>query len=658
MKLNLFFTFAFSALFCGNAISQTVLTVGSEEVSLSDFEHIYLKNNRDSVVTTEALDEYMDLFVKFKLKVLEAENLEMDKDAEFQKELNGYRKQLARPYMIDNDLLDEIVREAYDRQQEEVKARHILISSGPNSEPSDTLRAWNRLNQLRDRVIAGEDFVKVAKSKGGSDDPSVVSNGGDLGWFTAFQMVYPFEEAAFNTEVGELSKIVRTRFGFHFLEVTGRRPARGEVKVAHIMVSIPDQSKKPMMESATKEINAVHAFLQQGESFESLALKYSDDESSKSKGGVLPWFSTGKMVEPFENAAFTLENDGDISEPFLTSYGWHIVKRLGYKAPASFKEVEKTLTKKVSRDSRADVTKTSFINKLKREYAFKLYSKRVENLEELAANTDSVFHKGHPLVAKSSEKGKTLFMIDGKVTTVQDFVDFANSRKHRMEGTDYNKVVHRLLDEFTEERLTAYEDSRLEKKYDEFRLLMEEYHDGILLFELTDQMVWSKAVKDSTGLAEFYTNNQSDFMWDTRIDMQAFTCENAEIANKVVKSLKSGEDVSALKKAISVDMPLAIREESGLFSYGSNNLADSVFTMLAGSLQFEGSDILEVKAGGDAVAVIHLKDVLKPTPKTLEESRGQVIASYQDHLEKAWVEELRGKYPVTIDKEVLYELVK
>lgn len=658
MRLQLLFALIIVGLFSNNINSQTVLTVGTEEVSLSDFEHIYRKNNKDSVTTEEALNEYMELFVKFKLKVIEAESLGMDEDTEFVKELNGYRKQLARPYMIDNDLLGEIIKEAYNRSQEEVKARHILVSSGPNVDPADSLRAWNRLNKLRDRVLAGEDFEKIAISKGGSDDPSAQQNGGDLGWFTAFQMVYPFEEAAYNTPVGEVSEIVRTRFGFHFLEVTDRRPARGEVKVAHIMVSIKDQSNKLMMESATKEINAVHALLQQGESFESLALKYSDDESSKSKGGVLPWFGTGKMVEPFEDAAFSLANDGDYSKPFLTSYGWHIVKRLGYKAPASFEEVEKALTKKVSRDSRAEVTKTSFLNKLKREYGFRVFSKRVDNLMSNAATIDSLFFNGNDLSARSSEKNKTLYMIDGTVTTVQDFVDFANSKKIRMEGKNYKDVITSLFAEFEEKTLLAYEDSKLEEKYDDFRLLMEEYHDGILLFELTDEKVWSKAVKDTLGLQAYYTNNQSEFMWDTRVDMVAYTCENAEIAAKVQKALANGSDISELKKAISAENPLGIQEEKGLYQFGDNHLADSVFNQLANGLQVIGSTVIQINAGGDAIAVVIVNNVLKPTPKTLEKSRGQVIARYQDFLEKEWVEELGNKYPVTIDTEVLYELVK
>ena len=215
----------------GNHADETiVLRVGDEHVTLADFNHVFSKNNRDSVHTIEALDEYMELFVNFKLKVLEAESLGMDTVASFQKELAGYRDQLARPYMVDGNLLDELVDEAYQRSGQEVRASHILVSVAADASPKDTLLAWNRIQALRDRVVSGADFAQVARGKGGSEDPSVASNGGDLGWFTAFQMVYPFESAAFNTPEGEVSEVIRTRFGYHILKVTGKRKARGEVQ--------------------------------------------------------------------------------------------------------------------------------------------------------------------------------------------------------------------------------------------------------------------------------------------------------------------------------------------------------------------------------------------------------------------------------------------
>jgi peptidyl-prolyl cis-trans isomerase SurA len=461
--------------------------------------------------------------------------------------------------------------------------------------------------------------------------------------------------------VGQLSEIVRTRFGYHFLEVTGRREARGEIQVAHIMIRVPDTSKKMLMESAKTEIDAVAAFLEAGESFESLALKYSDDETTGSKGGVLPWFTTGKMVESFEDAAFGLENDGDISVPFATSYGWHIVKRLGYKAPVSFESVAKALKKKVSRDARAEVTRTSFMRKLKAEYNFSLSAIRVQNLEYAVYKTDSVFQKGHPIeITRQSELGKRLFSIDGEVTTVKDFLDYVASIKPR--GTDRlpKVILHSLLDQFVESKLLAYEDSRLESKHNEFRLLIEEYHDGILLFELTDKMVWSKAVKDTLGLVEFHEDNTDLFMWGERLDISSYTCEDVAIAKQVKKALKKGASIGELRRDLIQERPLAIKIEEGLFVKGANNWADSLFHALeVGSLVFPTTDgmTITLDAGGDAVVVIEVREHLAPTPKTLDEARGQVIAAYQDYLEDKWIEALRNKYSVEVNYEILYGLI-
>ncbi|MBM71673.1 MAG: hypothetical protein CL847_02685 [Crocinitomicaceae bacterium] len=669
MKLKIFlavFATAFACSITNAQSSKTVLTIDQEQVSISDFEHIYKKNNNETTITKEGLDEYMDLFVKFKLKVMEAEALGMDTVQDFTRELAGYRKQLSRPYLVDTELLDELVQEAFIRQQEDVRARHILITVVVNAVPSDTIRAWNRINKLRDRVLAGEDFETVARSKGGSDDPSVVQNGGDLGWFTAFQMVFPFEEEAYNTEVGKVSDIVRTRFGYHFLEVTGRREARGEIHTAHIMVRVTDTKNKALLETGKTEIDAVNQFLKNGESFESLALKYSDDESSKSKGGVLPWFGSGKMVEEFEDAAFALEKDGDISEPFLTNYGWHIVKRLGYKKPQSFEEIEKSLRKKVSRDMRAEVTKTSFIKKLKSEYTYRIFPARVNNLRIAANSIDSVFQKGHPLViSKTSNledicipfEKKTLFSIAGNNTTVGEFVEFANTVKIRNIEKGGDAVIDDLVKRFSDEKLIAHEDAKLEEKHDDFRLLINEYHDGILLFELTDKMVWSKAVKDSVGLVRFHANNTNEFMWGERLDFSAYTCKNSQIASKVENALKNGESIRELRKSMLKDQPLAIKIEEGLFLEGSNNWADSLFVAKSNGSFDEGINIIKLSAGGDAIVVMDVRGFVPETPKTLEEARGQVIASYQDHLEVEWVETLLKKYSVNVNEEVLYELI-
>ena len=646
----------------GMAQSSDVLDIAGERVSLEDFQHVYGKNNRDSVYSVEALDDYMELFINFKLKVREAEAMGMDTAEAFITELAGYRSQLARPYLVDGDLLDTMVEEAYERKGMEVRASHILVSVDDNATPADTLAAWNRIQGIRARVTSGEDFEAVARSKNGSDDPSAASNGGDLGWFTAFQMVYPFECAAFNTPEGEVSTVVRTRFGYHILNVVGKRKARGEVQVAHIMVRMPADAPQDQVANAEGRIQEVKRLLLSGESFESLALKYSEDPSTANKGGLLPWFGTGKMVESFEDAAFGLEERGDLAGPVRTDYGFHLLKLMDKKTLPTFEESRRELSKKVRRDSRAEITKTSFVRALKGEYGATVSNRRREALKAAATKIDSLFYPGHPLEGvRKSELGRTLFSVAGSPRTVEDFLTWANAGKIRNVDRPQAAMVSQEIDNYVAQELLAYEDTQLEAKHNDFRLLMEEYHDGILLFELTDQKVWSRAVKDTTGLMEFHGQNRNEFMWEERLDAGIHTCEDAKIAKKVRKELRKNSDIEGLRRELIAERPLALRNEFGKFVEGENGWADRAFEALRdGSLAPDkhGLTILETTEGGDQIILVHVKEHMMPMPKALDECRGQAIAAYQDHLEKEWIMELRRKYPHDINREALYSLVR
>ena len=640
--------------------SETVLTVGDEAVSLSDFQHIFMKNNRDSVVTIASLDEYMELFIRFKLKVQAAEALGMDAVATFQRELAGYRSQLARPYMTNNDLLQDLVLQAWERKQEEVHARHILVSCGSEASASDTLKAWKRANALRTRITNGEDFDAVARSKGGSDDPSVKDNGGDLGWFTAFQMLYPFEEAAFTTEIGGISNLVRTRYGYHVIEVTGRREARGEIRAAHIMIRLKKGSDADASTKSEAKIGQIYDLLQKGIPWDELALKMSEDASSASKGGELPWFGTGKMIEAFEDAAFGLTEDGQISEPVETSYGWHIIKRLEYRAPASFEASKREIEKKVSRDSRSELTRASFIENLKAEYAVKIQTSSLKGLYRLASRQDSVFYPNHPVTGvTSTDRSRTLLTIGSETATVGDFVDHLNTSKIRNASIGGKAVVDEQLKLWSENMLLDYEDVRLEDKHDAFRLLMEEYHDGILLFELTDEKVWSRAVKDSTGLEAFHAATSSDFMWSERADIRAFILADAALAKKVRKAIKKNKSLLPIAEEANAVNSLAYRLEEGLFSEGENPWADRVLAdHLSGSLVMasKGATFVEYTAGGDEVILVQVREIREPEPKTLAEARGQVIAAYQDQLETEWIQSLRSETAVEVNRSLLHSL--
>ncbi|MBI1267008.1 MAG: peptidylprolyl isomerase [Cryomorphaceae bacterium] len=627
--------------------SGTVLTVENEKVSRNDFESIFKKNNRDTVVTQASIDEYMELFINFKLKVREAREEGLDTNDAFKRELKGYRKQLARPYLIDNDLLDELVREAYDRSSTEIKATHILIKVDQNARPEDTLKAYNRALKLRERILAGEDFADVARSKGGSDDPSVRDNGGDLGYFSAFQMVYPFESAAFNTPAGEISMPIRTRYGYHIVKTLDRRPARGEIRVAHIMVRSQNSQDPASIAEAESKVREIYQKLQEGSDFSEMAMRFSQDASTAKNGGELPWFGTGKMVEEFENASFALKADGEITEPFKSSYGWHIVKRLEYRPVASYEESEPELRKKVSRDSRAELTKSSFLTKLRKQYGTTVNAKSLKPIYK-AADHDSAFVNTNSIKVKKLKKlNKELFSIDGKAYTSRQFYDYLIGTKVRRRDLTGREVVDEQLNEYIDKELIDYEDSKLESKYNDFRLLMNEYNDGILLFELTDRKVWSKAVKDTLGLEAFYEANKQNFMWKERATAATFTCANDDIAKKVAKLLAKGKTPQEVKEELNKDSNLNVTLEEGTWEKGDNSVLDQA-TWKQGAVS--------TVADKSQSTIVQVQEVIPATEKKLDEAKGMITAEYQSYLEKEWIKALRSKYNFSVNRDVLYSI--
>lgn len=625
----------------GYAQSDVIMTIEDELVTLEDFEAIFRKNNRDTVTTVESLDEYIELFINFKLKVQEAKSLGMDTVQDFKTELLGYRRQLARPYMTDTDMLDQLITEAYERKKEEVRASHILIKLDKKATPQDTLSAWETAQKVRADIIAGADFSELATKI--SDDPSGKTNGGDLGYFSAFQMVYPFEDAAFNTPVGGLSQPVRTRFGYHVLKITDKRPARGEIRAAHIMVRPANKKDQLSADKAQKKIEDIYAQLESGSDFAEMAQKYSEDASTSKKGGELPWFGTGKMVEDFEDIAFALNEDGDYSAPFQTEYGWHIAKRLEYRPIATFEEMKKELKNKVSRDARAEKTKTSFVSNLMSEYNFTVVDKILTKIHKGIDTTISQVRVKEKLLAKS------FITLDGKSENANGYVDYLEERLKKRRGANLENFANSAWKEYSRQYVLNYEDSRLEEKHNAFRLLMNEYRDGILLFELTDQKVWSKAVKDTTGLEEFYAGNKDKFLWEERVDATIYTCKSTSISAAVIKSLKKGKSKAEILTRQNAKSELNLQVKEGIYLKEDEDILAKIDWK-------EGiSESVELD---DQHYVVLVNRVIPKEPKKLDEARGLVTAEYQNHLEDEWISFLRNKYKYTVNKDVLYRLAQ
>lgn len=620
-----------------------LLTVGGKNVTRSEFEAIYHKNNTNNKIAGDkkSIDEYLELFINFKLKVREAEAQGLDTTTAFKNELEGYRRQLAQPYLVDNEVNDQLLKEAYERMKTDVRASHILIKVDPNALPKDTLAAYNKAIATRDRVLKGEDFTAVSKEV--SEDPSAKENGGDLGFFTVLQMVYPFETAAFTLKTGEVSMPVRTRFGYHILKVTDRREAQGQILAAHIMVKSPKNATPEDEAKAKAKVDELYQQLKAGKDFAELAKEHSEDKGSAKKGGELPWFGTGRMVPEFEIAAFKLKNKGDISEPVKSPYGWHIIKKLDQKPIPSYDEAKGDLKSKVQKDSRSQKSKESLLAKLRAEYKLKEFPKAKE---ELYKHVDTTFFAG-----KWSPTGKkldkVLFILGDRKVTQMDFARFIEAHQMMRAKTEIKVLVDQMYKQFMEEQLLAYEEQMLPKKYPEYRALLQEYRDGILLFDLMDKMVWSKAVKDTAGLKSFYEQNKTKFMWPDRAEATVYTAANETVARKLRTMLtdkKKRYTDDDLLAALNKDSQLNLKIESGKFAKGENEFVDK--TNWTPGLS---ADIKK----DEKVVIVDVKKVMQPEPKSLNESKGLVTADYQNHLEKIWIQELRAKYPVSVNQEVL-----
>jgi len=702
--------FSTTLLAQNGASDPTIMTVDGKAVPRSEFEAIYKKNNKETVVTQKALDEYLDLFINYKLKVREAEVLGMDTISKFKTELDGYRKQLSRPYLIDRELNDALMKEAYERMQQEIRASHILLQVAPDASPEDTLVVYKRIVALRDRIVKGEDFASIAQGKGGSEDPSAAKNGGDLGWFSALQMVYPFESAAYKTQVGEVSMPVRTRFGYHIIKVVDRRPARGQVKVAHIMMRSTDQDPADKQASVEQRIKEVYEQINTGKlTFADAALKFSEDESSNTKGGELPMFGTGKMIEEFEDTAFGLQKPQDMSAPIKSRYGWHIIRLLEKQPVPAFDGAKSELKNKISRDSRAEITQKVFLERLRKDLG---YTADIKNRKALIALIDTnVYKKGtsesDTLLRKNVAEGpyeikgvryrreilgaisagkllnaksrqydemtqtmddtvvvrsimdgwnydrkkaakltKPVFTFKGGTYSQKDLLDHIEAKQRRERTMPIAEMVEMRFQEFADEKIMAYEDAHLEEKYPEFRLLMKEYRDGILLFELTDQKVWGKAVRDTAGLEAYYNTHKPDFMWATRYEGDLYTCQNVAVAKQVRGLLTKGKRGAQLTDVVNKDNALALSVESGLFTEEQKPFLKGITKPgLGPNVQLD-----------DRIVITDIKGVRAPEPKTLDEARGLITAAYQDSLEKAWIAELRAKYPVSVDQDVLHSI--
>ena len=565
---------------------KVLLTINGEPVMLSEFLYIYEKNNQESSLEKKSMEEYLDLFINFKLKVTEAIAQGVDTTEAFAKELDGYRAQATPKYMQDNEAIDSLVTLSYNRKANIRRAAHIAIQCPMDADSATLAAAEAKIQLARERVTTGvekkvkkgrkwvtvrepEAFADVAREM--TEDQAGKENGGELGWIEVFRFVYPFEDAVYTTPVGEVTKVFRSPYGLHIALVEEERPFE-EVHAAHIMKMMPRGGEGTTAMDAKKQVDSLYQVVLAGADFAEVATANSDDKGSATRGGDLGWFGRGMMVQPFENITFDM-TPGEISEPFPTRFGWHFVKLYDKRGIQPLDSMRQQLLAQVKRDARYQEAEKSFIKKTRAEY--------------------------------------------------------------------------NLPAEMTDDEVRAYADAHLEEKYADLRNLVREYHDGILLFDVSLREVWDKANKDTEGLAAFFKANKKNYTWDEPrfkgYMIYAKDEVSAKAAKQIVKTANPDSVMSYIDQRINVDSVTYVRIEKGLWTKGKNAAVDKY--------GFKNKET-DYTPAEEFPIVVPVGKVIK-APQEYTDVRGQVTTDYQDHLEKLWVATLREKYPVVVNEDVL-----
>jgi peptidyl-prolyl cis-trans isomerase SurA len=739
-----------------------IFTIDNQPIYLPEFKYVYEKSitDKDSLYVQKSVEDYLDLYINFKLKITEAQKMGTDTSDAFQQELESYKEISAKPYLVEKSKVDALVKEAYQRLQKEIKASHILIKLHEEADPQDTLEAYQKIKEIREKAVVGEDFGQLALTH--SDDPSAKDNKGNLGYFTALQMVYPFECAAYQTDKGQVSPIVRTRFGYHILKIHEQRPATGQITVAHIMIQTANKSGSQEENTETKrKIDEIYQKLQSGENWDKLCSQYSDDATSKNQGGKLPPFKAGEVLPSFEEVAFGLQNVNDYSAPFQTPYGWHLVKLIAKQGLESFEKLEPKLKEEVTKDSRYQESQKALIQRIKIENAFKDYP---QVLKEALTKADKRLMQGSwsynstdVVVAKTLFNFKNKGLKTQQSYTVKDFFDYVYQKQvPKPTITDSLYCLKSYYEKFTDDVAIHFAKQNLVKTNQSYAMLINEYREGMMYFQLMSDKVWDRGIQDTSGCKKYFLAHRDNYQWGERASVaiyqlanqsafetlkpyllkdlypvnalkidnlyfdkdesalnqdalnslnqlaallqkdptlkviikghadpseKATTAENRikpagdylifkkiDASRIITQNFGNTQPVSKtdrnknrrvefsflssskkeLEKLINESNPLNLKITEGDFQKGENEFLDKV-TWKPGTYTLEQNG---------QVVYVEIKDIKQPRLKDYDEARGYVITDYQKYLEQNWMKDLKQKYQVQINQDVLNKLYK
>ena len=642
---NLLLLFLFIGYFNGNAQNKknVLLTINSNPVYSSDFTKVFNKN-LDLVVeeSQKNVAGYLDLFIDYKLKITEAYAQELDKNQQYIKEFKKYEDQLAKKYIYDKRVVSKLVEEAYDRSLEEINAEHILVLSNLNDSPNDTLKAYNKIKEAHVKALKGENFTSLVIEY--SEEPGAKKSKGKLGYFTAFQMVYPFENTAYNTNVGEISQITRTSFGYHIIKINDRRKKKPKINVSHIMIF---SNKDKKAEDPEERINELYAMIMQGEPFEKIAKQFSEDKNTGVKGGQLKTFGPGDLKAPkFENAAYSIKNEGEIIAPVQSAFGWHIIRLNEKFSIPSFEEQKDDIEKKVKGGARALVVTQAINNKIIKKYGFKEGESYISYFNNFV--NDSILSRKWTYSSIPLTENQILFIIGDHDVTYTDFAEYLRDNQKTIKK--YINKESLLIDmyvKFKNETLKNYFKERLEVENTEYATIINDYRNGLLVYDVMNKNIWQIAKTDSTGLKDYYETKKNNYKWKKRLDVDIYSSSDEITTKQVQTLLMRGEELATIKKQINSDGKINVITVSDVFEIDQSELPEDIIPE---------KGVSDIKLNDGFYVVVNIKEVIEPTLKEFDEVRGTVISDFQTEIEKKWMQSLRDKYEVKINNKSLKKL--
>ena len=622
---------------------QTLVSYGKQTISRQEFLTAFRKNNIHTKATEKAYRDYLNLYIRYKLKVQAAKDIKLDTLAGQITELKNFKSQIVDQYINDEISLNQMAREAFVRSQHDLRVSYIFVAAAKNAPPADTAKAWQKIQEVYKALNSKKDFGETALQY--SEDPNVKENRGDLGYITVFDLPYAMETVAYKTTPGKFSPVFRTNGGYIILKITAQRPAEGLIKIAQILIIFPFDAKEPEKLTTRKRADSIYQALKNGADFGTMARKYSGDNLSYQLGGVLPEFGIGKYEAGFENTAYSLRKDGEIAQPYQSAFGYHIIKRLS-RNPIPVKADQKALDimrEKIKADPRVAISKKRMTQTILKQTQFKEYLPQ-GNL--LWAYTDSALQNKPPASNAGITDQTVLFQFPEKKYIVGDWITYRRNLRSSPNITN-GKTNSDILDLYRQTIAFDYYREHLEKYNVAFAAQVNEFSDGNLLFEIMQRQIWNHAIADSDGLKKYFEANIRKYWWKPGAEAVIFNGPNITVANK----LESELDKNISNWRVTVDGYAGqIHADSGRFELsqipGKQPVAAGRFTQMT-------------KNSDQSIQFAYIiREYSVPSPRTFEEARGLVINDYQNELENKWIDELKKKYPVSINETVFRTLPK